>query len=73
MDALVSSLCLDPSGAGAQTLCLAAAGLLTLLLAGGFALLARADRGRSRAPRPRDLGLPALWRLGRDAPAAATP
>ena len=69
---------LDPFGWEVAVLCALAALALVSLIAGGFALLWRADRTDRRPPGPasavpREFGLLALWRLERATHAARPP
>ncbi len=60
---------MDPAGAEAMALCVAAALVLAVLVLGGFLMIGRANRRRAQARNPSSgseaLGVVALWRLNR--------
>lgn len=68
----------DPAGVGTLALCVLLALALFGLIAGGFALLSRLEgtAGRVVGRGPHELGVLALWRLGRvrrEGPALSPP
>lgn len=70
MDSLTTLLRLDPFSPALPALCALMALALAAVIGGGFALLALAERAsgmRTATAAPRELGLVALWQLGRGA------
>lgn len=75
METWTTLLRLDPFGPAVPALCALLAVALGGVIMGGFALLGRVERApreRTRGATPRELGLQALWQLGRPTATRAT-